>query len=202
MFAKLSIRAKITAVVAFLLLALAGMGLLAVMKMRAIDASTVEISTTWLPSVRALSELRAGAITYRNVMREHLLAQTTEEKQAVEKRLADVVANNNEIRRRYEPLMTSPQERALYDQWAQSWEQYKKGTEEVMALSRKAVGQIPREAHELNTNTVNKISLAADDILKQDIALNNSGADAAAKDAADTYASAFLMLTAILGFEI
>lgn len=202
MFAKLSIRAKITAVVAFLLLALAGMGLLAVMKMRAIDASTVEISTTWLPSVRALSELRAGAITYRNVMREHLLAQTTEEKQAVEKRLADVVANNNEIRRRYEPLMTSPQERALYDQWAQSWEQYKKGTEEVMALSRKAVGQIPREAHELNTNTVNKISLAADDILKQDIALNNSGADAAAKDAADTYASAFLMLTAILGFAL
>ncbi len=202
MFAKFSIRAKITAVVAFLLLALAGMGLLAVMKMRAINANTVEISTSWLPSVRALSELRAGAITYRNVMREHLLAQTAEEKQAVEKRLADVVGNNNEIRRRYEPLITSPQERALYDQWVESWDRYKKGTEEVMALSRKAVGQIPREAHELNSNTVNKISLAADDILKKDIDLNNSAADAAATEAAETYASALVMLSVILGVAL
>jgi methyl-accepting chemotaxis protein len=94
MFAKFSIRAKITAVVAFLLLVLAGMGLLAVRSMRAINADTVEISTVWLPSVRVLSELRAGVITYRNVMREHLLAETSEEKQAVEKRLADVVENN------------------------------------------------------------------------------------------------------------
>jgi methyl-accepting chemotaxis protein len=188
--------------VAFLLLVLAGMGLLAVRSMRAINADTVEISTVWLPSVRVLSELRAGVITYRNVMREHLLAETSEDKQAVEKRLAGVVENNNDIRRRYEPLITFPQERALYDQWVQSWERYKQGTEEVMALSRKAVGQVPREAHELNANTVNKISLAADEILKQDIDFNNRGADAAAKEAADTYASAFLMLTAILGVAL
>jgi methyl-accepting chemotaxis protein len=79
------------------------------------------------------------------------------------------------------------------------WESYKKGTEEVMALSRKSVGKIPHEAHELNTNTVNKIGIEADNVLKKDIDLNNAGADTAANDAADNYASAFAMLAVILG---
>ncbi len=82
MFAKFSIRAKITAVVAFLLLVTAGMGLLAVRNMQAMNANTVDITTNWLPSVRVLGELRAGVITYRNVVREHMLAETLEEKQA------------------------------------------------------------------------------------------------------------------------
>jgi methyl-accepting chemotaxis protein len=202
MFAKFSIRAKITAVVAFLLVAMTGLGLLAVSNMRAINANTVDITANWLPSVRVLGELRAGVLAYRNVIREHMLAETLEEKQAVERRLAGVVESNNRIRQTYEQLITSPQERALYKEWTESWDNYKKGTQEVMALSRKAAGQIPHDAHELNSKTVNKISLTADEILKKDIDLNKNGADKAANDAIQTYASAFAILAAILGLAI
>src|SRR4051812_24270222 len=76
MLAKYSIRTKIIAVVAILLVAITGMGLLAVHNMRAINANTVDIATNWLPSIRVLGELRSGVITYRNVMREHLLGET------------------------------------------------------------------------------------------------------------------------------
>ena len=179
-----------------------GMGLLAVKNMRAINANTVDITTNWLPSVRVLGDLRAGVITYRNVIREHMLAETLEEKQAMEKTLATVVEGNTKIRASYEPMITSPEERALYKEWSELWDKYKKGTEEVMALSRKAAGKFPREAHELNTKTVNKIGLEADDILKKDIDLNNAGADKAAQDAADNYASAFMMLAVILGAAV
>jgi methyl-accepting chemotaxis protein len=71
-----------------------------------------------------------------------------------------------------------------------------------MALSRKAVGQIPHEAHELNSQTVNKIGIAIDQILKKDIELKNAGADKAAKDAADSYFSALLTVAVILGAAI
>ena len=202
MLAKYSIRAKIITVVAFLLVAMTGMGLLAVKNMRAINANTVEISTIWLPSVRVLGDLRAGVITYRNVIREHMLSQTLEDKLAMEKTLATVVEGNNKIRAAYEPMITSPAERALYSEWVKLWESYKKGTEEVMALSRKAPGQVPREAHELNTRTVNKIGLEADAVLKKDIDLNNAGADKAAANAADSYASALMMLATILGMAV
>jgi methyl-accepting chemotaxis protein len=199
MLAKLSIRSKIITVVSFLLVAMSGMGLLAVKNMRAMNASTVDITTSWLPSVRVLGDLRAGVITYRNVIREHMLCETLAEKEAMEKTLASVVESNTKIRAMYEPLITSPEERALYQQWSELWEKYKKGTQEVMELSRKAAGRIPTEAHDLNTQTVNKIGLEADAVLKKDIDLNNAGADKAGQDAADSYASAFMMLAVILG---
>jgi methyl-accepting chemotaxis protein len=131
-----------------------------------------------------------------------MLSETLVEKLAMEKTLATVIESNAKIRVAYEPMITSPEERALYNEWVKLWESYKKGTEEVMALSRKAVGQIPREAHELNTKTVNKIGLDADAVLKQDIDLNNAGADKAAQDAADSYASALMMLAVILGAAV
>ena len=90
-------------------------------------------------------------------------------------------------------MITSPEERALYNEWVKTWDDYKKGTEEVMALSRKAAGKIPHEAHELNTQDGQQDRRSqADEILKKDIDLNNTGADKAAKDAADSYASAFI----------
>jgi methyl-accepting chemotaxis protein len=202
MLSKLSIRAKIISVVAFLLLAMAGMGLLAVRNMRAINASTVDITTNWLPSVRALGELRAGVITYRNVIREHMLGETIEEKDSSEKVLQGVIDGNSKIRQTYEPMITSPEERALYNNWIKVWDDYKKGTQQVMALSRKDPGHFPHEAHELNTKTVNKIGIDSDEILKKDIDLNNTGADKAAADAADNYSAALMMLAIILGAAI
>jgi methyl-accepting chemotaxis protein len=202
MLAQYSIRTKIIAVVAFLLVAMTGMGLLAVKNMRSINANTVDITTSWLPSVRVLGDLRAGVITYRNVIREHMLSETLEEKLAMEKTLATVIEANTKFRATYEPMITSPEERALYAEWSKLWDRYKAGTEEVMALSRKAVGKIPTEAHELNTKTVNKIGLEADAVLTKDIELNNKGADKAAQDAADSYASALMMLATILAAAV
>ncbi|OKO82535.1 methyl-accepting chemotaxis protein [Bradyrhizobium sp. NAS96.2] len=202
MFAKYSIRAKIIAAVAFLLVALTGMGLLAVWNMRAINASTVDITTNWLPSVRVLGELRAGVITYRNVIREHMLSETLEEKLAVEKTLASVVEMNTKARARYEPMIASAEERALYRQWSETWDKYRKGTEEVMAISRKEAGKLPHEAHELNTKVVNKIGLEADEILNKDIELNNVGAEKAGQEAASNYGSALMMVAVILGLAI
>jgi methyl-accepting chemotaxis protein len=202
MFARFSIRAKITAVVAFLLVAMTGMGLLAVRNMRAINASTLDIATNWMPSIRVLGELRAGVITYRNMIREHMLGESAEEKQAAEKILAGLVEGNLKIRQSYEPMISSPEERALYNEWVRLWDSYQKGAEEVLALSRNSVGKVSHEAHELNTKTVNKIAIEADAVLKKDIDLNNTGGDTAAKDAADNYASAFAILAAILGAAI
>jgi methyl-accepting chemotaxis protein len=202
MFAKISIRAKIISVVAFLLVAMAGMGVLAVMKMRAINANTVDITANWMPSVRVLGDLRAGVITYRNVIREHMLSETLEEKLAVEKTLATVVEANTKFRKSYEGMITSPEERALYNQWSKTWEDYKKGTQEVMALSRRDAGKIPHEAHELNSKTVNKIGLEADTILAKDIELNTKGGDQASAEAGDTYYYAFMLVAIILGAAV
>src|SRR4029078_836017 len=105
MLAKYSIRAKIIAVGAFLLVAMTGMGLLAVRNMRSINANTVDMAPSWLPSVRVLGALRAGVITYRNVIREHMLSVTLEEKLAMEKTLATVIGRRHQMRDTSEQLL-------------------------------------------------------------------------------------------------
>ena len=65
----------------FIVVAMTGMGLLAVRKMEAIYASATDIQANWLPSVRALGDLRAEVNSYRNVIRAHMLSDTAETKQ-------------------------------------------------------------------------------------------------------------------------
>jgi methyl-accepting chemotaxis protein len=202
MLSAISIRAKIISVVAFLLVAMSGMGLLAVMKMRTINANTVDITTNWMPSIRVIGEIRAAVITYRNVVRQHMLAETLDDKLANEKVAVAVIEALAKARKSYEVMIASPEERALYDRWGKLWDDYKKGTEEVMALSRRDAGKVPHEAQELNTQKVNKIGLQADEVLGKDIELNTRGGEQAAADAADTFHFAFVLVAIILGAAV
>jgi methyl-accepting chemotaxis protein len=202
MLSRLSIRSKITAVLVILLVAMAGLGVFAIRKMQAINANAVDIQTNWMPSVRVLGDLRAGVITYRNVIREHMLSELLEEKLAQEKTLDMVMEANMKARQLYEKMITSPEERAIYNEWVEVWESYKKGTQEVMALSRKAAGSYPREAHDLNTLTVNLIGIKADGVLKKSIDLNNKGADTAGEEATQSFNTAFMLVAIILGAAV
>ena len=122
MLATLTVRAKISVVIAVLLVAMTGMGLLAVTKMEAIYASATDIQTNWLPSVRALGDLRTEVNSYRNVIRAHMLSDTAEDKAAVEKRLTASSGRLAKARADYESRITSPEERALYNDWRELWD--------------------------------------------------------------------------------
>jgi methyl-accepting chemotaxis protein len=66
MLSTLSISFKLIAIVSFLLISLASTGLLAIVKMQALNDRTVDIATNWLPSVRVLGELPAEFLCYRS----------------------------------------------------------------------------------------------------------------------------------------
>ena len=183
MFAKYSIRSKITVVVAFLLVAMSAMGALNIRQMYTINSATVDIVNNWLPSVRVLGELRAATITYRAIVRSHLLATDEAGKQLQEDLLAKWITNTDKARKTYEPLITSAEERALYDEFSTSWAEYLAGVKEVLVLSRKNEDKEARVLHA-------KASLAgvkADETLQKDVLLNSKGADAAGSQAAESF---------------
>ncbi|MBK5960207.1 methyl-accepting chemotaxis protein [Rhodoplanes elegans] len=199
MLAKLSIRTKITIVVSLLLVGMTGMGLLAISSMRAINANAVEISENWLPSVRALADLRAGVTIIRSVVRLHMLAETPEAKAAVEKTLALNYDRNAKYAATYEKLISSPEERRTFEEWKKQAALYDEGVKKVVEMSRANAGKLPTAVSEFNETKVYPIGKAADDLLNKNIALNNAGADAATKAASATYDSAFDLMMIILG---
>ncbi|NVN86864.1 MAG: MCP four helix bundle domain-containing protein [Rhodopseudomonas sp.] len=202
MRASLSIRTKITIVVSFLLLALAGMGLLAIVNMRAINAGAVDIQSNWLPSVRSLGDLRSGTITYRNLVRKHMLGETLEEKAKAQKRLDQTVGEIVSIRKTYETLISGAKERSMYDQWSAEWANYIKGSDQVLDLSRNSIGKIPHDANQLNETAVNSLGMKADDLLDKMIEFNRAGADVASAAGTRTYDTAFLLIVTILGVAV
>jgi methyl-accepting chemotaxis protein len=198
MFAKLSIRAKITAVVALLLVTIAGVGLLSITSMRSINASAVELRSDWLPSIRLLGELKIQLVSYRSILRSHFLELTAEGKAAAEKRIDTANKTILKIRQDYEKVINSPEERALYNDWVKQWTEYETGVQEVVAMSRGSIGKYPAEAQQLNEAKYLPIGQKADAILNKDIELNNKGADEAGAAAEKQYGSAFMLLAIII----
>ena len=195
---RLSIRTKIVAVITLMLVAMAGLGLLAIRGMQAINAHTVDVAVNWLPSVRVLGEMRTDINLLRIALRAHVMAETLETKTAGEKRLSGILEAIAKDRQKYEPLITSPAERAIYDDWSRAWDKYLKGVQEVVELSRQSVGRIPHEATELLAKSVAVMAAESDEFLKKDIDLNNAGADAATRAAAEGYNTAFWIVLSII----
>jgi methyl-accepting chemotaxis protein len=193
MLSKWSIRSKIIAVIAFLLVVMGGLGWMAVRSMQGMDAHTVQITANWLPSVRALGALRSDINAYRTSIRDHLLGVTAEEKAAAEKRMAVNLEKIDKDRKSYEPMISSPEERAIYSDWAQAWGEYRKGIDEVTEMSLNSVGRPSHEARDLLYKYL-KLAAQLDELLQKDIDLNNTGADTETKSAADGYSTAFMVI--------
>ena len=195
---KLSIRAKVIAVIAFMLVAMSGMGLLAIRSMQMINAHTVEIASSWLPSVRVLGELRTDINLFRIALRAHVMAETLDAKAANDKRLAGILERIAKDRKTYEPLISSPEERSIYENWSRAWDKYIAGVQEVIQLSRASVGRIPTEASEAISKKVAVIAAESDAFLEKSINLNNTGADTATRQAAEGYNFAFWTVLGIV----
>src|SRR3569833_2909832 len=112
---KLSIVFKLLTVLSVLVLSLAGVGVMAIGTMQNINAHTVEIAQSWLPSVRALGSKRADINELRVALRHHLMQESVEGKDAAEKRLASLRERIEKTRMVYEPLISRQEERSGYE---------------------------------------------------------------------------------------
>ncbi|CAL75899.1 putative methyl-accepting chemotaxis receptor/sensory transducer precursor [Bradyrhizobium sp. ORS 278] len=194
---KLSIRLKIISVIAFLLVVMAGMGLLSLRSMRDINARTVDISTNWLPSVRALGALRADINVYRLTLRAHVMALTAEAKANNDKRMAEVFAKVQKDIKAYQPLISTPEERSIYDSWVRAWDNYTAEADKVLEVSRRSIGKLPEDVDAL-FKAPGAAATVQEDILTKAIEYNDKGAEAATRDAADGYNSTFWVVTSII----
>lgn len=198
MLANLSIRFKLIAVVSFLFIALVVIGSFAFVQMRAINSSTQEIQTAWLPSVRWLGEMRVQAARYRAVLRDYLIVGD-DARADVDKNLAARKADYEKAQKAYEPLISSPQERELAAEVARLWDVFVKASEDVQALARKGDMQA---AKAINASKVVPAGRTMDATMAKMTELNDKGAAASANNANAIYADASRMMAVIFGIAV
>ncbi len=157
-----------------------------------------DIQSSWLPSVRWLGEMRVQAARYRAVLRDYLIVAESA-RPDVDKNLAARKADYEAARTKFERLISSPQERQLFAEVEELWKTFVKGAEDVQALARKGDVEAAKAA---NAGKVVPAGRAMDATMSKLTELNDNGAEASARNANETYASASSMMAVIFAIAM
>jgi methyl-accepting chemotaxis protein len=185
----LSIRTLLMGLFAIMVAVVVGLGAFALSKIGAVNANTVDIATNWLPSVSALRGLAYEAAFFRANEARHILSTDGAGMDAAERDLDARVRNMANLRRTYEPLIASPEEKAAYATFVRDWDAYMTVHAGLLKLSRANKNE---EAAKLYKESGAKAFGDVGTDLDKLVAIQVQGADEATKSAATSYDSARL----------
>jgi methyl-accepting chemotaxis protein len=189
-----SIRIKLVAIFAFFVVAITGFGLFTLQSVRTIHGLMSDVQGDALPGMRWATALKTGAGDVRTAVFQHILATDEDGLGAAEKRYAAAVESVDAARREHEQVLTTPAERAHYDQFNQNWDQYVAALKEIQTLSR----QYAKEAAGLfYTEKAAPLIEAATKAVDEIVAVKNGGAEAAS-ERANAAAASTLKLVAVV----
>jgi methyl-accepting chemotaxis protein len=169
------------------------LGIFSIVELSKVNGSTVDIATNWLPSVKVLGELKFDTSALRRDTLNYIVA--TDKKSQYEERIGDEINTIAADQKRYEPLISSDEERKIYQEFREQWDQYVAVNERVRELAKQNKNA---EAVALQQSEGSQHFEPATKYLQDDIELNNKGAADATKQAAAAYSSSRYWVIGIL----
>jgi methyl-accepting chemotaxis protein len=171
-----------------LLLAVVAVALLQMGSMRMV---TVDITTNWLPSVEYVNQMNTATSDFRIQEFKHVGNTDDKAMAGIEKAMADVLAKFEKERQAYVKLISSEQERRLYEAFVAEWNRYLHVHDRMLALSRKNEND---KAVALLQGDSEKLFDSFSMTLTKLIDLNHQGAVASAEKSENAHASARNMM--------
>ncbi|HYD70227.1 methyl-accepting chemotaxis protein [Azospirillum sp.] len=193
----ISIKAKLAAVFAVLFLLIVALGVLSMNRLAVVNDVARNIGTNWLPSVEFAQSTSLAVARFRLVESRHILSTDDAEMTQIEGDLDRRAAIVGEEQRKYEPLISSADERNRYDEFKIAWAEYLAIHKDILVLSRK------NEAEKVTALYKGKSRDAynrADQALSDVVRINVAGSDTAVRAGEQTYETArFVVIGAIGG---
>ena len=174
---------------------------LALWGMSTMQAATADITGNWLPSGQHVARLDALAAKYRITQFKHVLNTDPASMAAIEKQMTGLLADFDAERRGFVALLSTDEERRLFETFTGDWTQYLQQGEEVQAMSRR--GETAK-AQALIEGEGRRRFDAMSARLSELVVYNKTGATeaGAASLAAFTQARTVLLLAAAVGLAV
>jgi methyl-accepting chemotaxis protein len=118
------------------LFCLLGIGVFAVREASVLNASTRDIATNWMPSAKWLAIIAKAASDFRQREYRHLLNTDPADFEATEKAMSGNLTTLQDAQKKYEALIASPAERALYEKFTAEHARYLEGNQKLVKASR------------------------------------------------------------------
>ena len=196
---KLSIRARLLAAFILILVLACGQGLYALYCLRGVKANADEISRNWLPSIETANDMQTTVADFRiDILQTVSLPDPAARAAAIK----DAELDRTEVERLdqvYVPLISSPQEQALHEEFLLAWKAY---ASEAAGVIRLVQADKRDEAETLRLKTMPALMARSREKLKAIIDLNHKGAADEITQAAATYSRALQTCLATMALTL
>jgi methyl-accepting chemotaxis protein len=187
MFNNLKLATKLFGSFLVVLALMAGLGVYAIQQLATVNHSTTDLATNWMPSVRAVMELKSEVNFLRVLQYRIIVDQDPTEITADEKMVADSTRALLKQEEDYTKLISSPEERQLYDNFKSQREAFLSEQDKIVAFARVNKNT---EATALMNGDSRKSYSQLSEFADKLVALNVDGGNASATEAAAVYANA------------
>ena len=195
----LKISTRLSGAFALLVLMLVGLAVAAMTQLSAMRAATAEISDNWLPSVEVVNAIDAQTATLRLIVLTHIMNTDEAAMAKIDQELVAGRAQMAQLRKKYEALISSPEEKKLYDEFAANWAKYIGVNDTALAHSRKNEND---QAKAIAEGESAKFYAVSGDYLDKLIKLNHQGAEDARAASEHTYTTARNTLLVVAALAI
>jgi methyl-accepting chemotaxis protein len=185
-FDNLKVSKKLGLGFGIVLILLIALGIFSLGELSKMNHSAVDLASNWLPTLRALGQIQYDVVDLR---RKELNLILEPNKEAVAERLGKLDGVDTRLaehKKEYEKLITSEQERNLYQGFSRDLEKHQASEAQMVALVKaRKHGEAIQLAQTQGRNSLETVVKELD----EDVELNHKGADAATQVASAAYTS-------------
>ena len=197
----LKISTRLAGAFGLLVLLLVGLAVAAYSQLSSIHDDTLDLADKWLPSVQVVNQMQTQATGNRVAVATHILNTDEAAMGGIEQEITQGRDKLAKQRQTYEKLISSPEEKRLYEEFSAAWKKYAETNDKVLAHSRKNESD---QARALLQGESRQNYAAAMALLDKLVELNGAGAEKskAASERSYSVALTTLFVTAALAIAV
>jgi len=201
----MQLRTKLAVGFGLLILLTASTGGFAILQMGKVNEASTEITVNWMPSIRYIQSMNTKTSDFRIAELMHVISENSTQLDDLEKQMSDIKASLLKDRDAYAKLISSEEERALYDSFANQFDAYMDANARMIPLSR---AMRTEEAMAIMNGESRSLFDAYSATLEKLVELNIAGGNAASENGDVMYAQArnwiigAILIAALLGIII
>ncbi|PIC01541.1 chemotaxis protein [Caulobacter sp. X] len=131
-----TIKLKLAGAFAAVLALCATLGVVGVLKMSTVNDQSTIIAENWMPSIDAVHRINTATSDLRAEHYAHVASTDPADMAAVEKQINETVSLIAQTRKTYEPLISSNEERDIYNSFARKYDAYLREADKALVFSR------------------------------------------------------------------
>ncbi|TFW35643.1 methyl-accepting chemotaxis protein [Massilia horti] len=167
------------------------LGVFSLFELAKVNEAAVDIEQKWMPSLRAILEMKAATGRHRSVVLQTIIADDEAKMDQYQKRMGDFAGEFERNRADLEKHLSSPAGRQAHEQLRALWSRYLTESDKLVALAREHRGA---EAVAASRGESSRLATAVHEQIGKLVELDLAGSSAAVKAADANYTNSRLAM--------